>query len=927
MSLDYILHFGDDAAVDQRRVGGKGVNLARLTHAGFRVPPGFTVTTDAYGDAITAAGLSDPIAELLRGIDYADMTGLESATASIRELIEAAPVPDDVGAQVRDAYAAFTAACGPSTGGAGAFVAVRSSGTAEDLAETSFAGQHDTYLDVRGADAVLDALRRCWASMWSTRATAYRQQQGIAHDTVRLAVVVQLMVGSEVSGVMFTANPVTAATDEIVVNASYGLGEGIVSGILTPDQFVLAHRGLRLKSTELGSKEVQVVRDAGAGEGVSEQPVGEADRARPSLDEAQLRELADLGRRVQRCYDGIPQDVEWSFAGGDLYLLQSRDVTGAELSWDEELEVPTSWIPEAPDGTVWTRAWSDSVWPGPVTPLFYSIRIEMIVGMHRGAQTLWGTPEIADMRPFRYHKGRTYYNTHVDYGNCATFWPPALRAPELMAMVPPTEHQALMEEPWSWTDLAGVLARIRLLDPDHGPFRCWNVNYAAMDRAAEALGLGPEEVAQLDDDELKEHLDSRILAQKEWIEDIWTTFFLFMPIVMSTLMKMVGTWYRGTNPMIFTDLITGLPRHTITLAENVRLWELAEVIRSSPELRSLFEANEGSAFFDALQGSEEGRAFAAQYAQFVEEFGHRGHAERDMRYLRRAENPAIDYANFKSLLTAESVAPDAMMAELIARREAAQAAMEESIRGQTLAGLRIEAFRLVHDWILKFFMFRDDERHHTDRITMSKKWPTLEIARRLQERGVIEGDEFWFLSKTELYRLLDGGPRTRLTDARIAGRRRNYERVEQGSSPPMYLQDHSYPALDAPAVEQEAVDGVYTGLGTSRGEVSGTARVIPTQADIGRVRKGDILVTASTDPGWTPVFLVLSGLVLETGGMLCHGSCISREYGIPAVQLPGAMGIIEDGATITINGDTGAITLVTEPDGAAAEAQPAASPA
>jgi pyruvate,water dikinase len=226
---------------------------------------------------------------------------------------------------------------------------------------------------------------------------------------------------------------------------------------------------------------------------------------------------------------------------------------------------------------------------------------------------------------------------------------------------------------------------------------------------------------------------------------------------------------------------------------------------------------------------------------------------------------------------------------------------------------------MAHDWILRFFVFRDDERHHTDRITMSKKWPTLEIARRLTERGVIEGDEFWFLSIKELYKLLDGAPRTRLHDAMIAGRRANYDAVDkEGFVPPMYLQGYQYPQLDTPAAEVEAVDGVYPGLGTSRGQVTGRARVIATQADIGRVQKGDILITHATDPGWTPVFMVLSGLVLETGGMLCHGSCISREYGIPAVQLAGAMTHIPDGATITIDGDLGTVTLVEVPEPAAA---------
>jgi pyruvate,water dikinase len=904
--MAYVLPLADPKASLLETSGGKGSSLARLVQAGLQVPGGFVVTSEAYWKFISENQLQATIMKLMGSVDDSDRNQVEEQTAKIRASIVASPIPKAMARDIVKAYEAL---------GEQLFVAVRSSGTAEDLAEASFAGQHDTYLDIQGNDDVLDAVRRCWASLWTARAVVYRGQKGFDHSAVRLAVVVQEMIASEVSGVMFTANPVTAATDELVINASYGLGEGIVSGMVEPDQFVLKHNGLRIKAVEVGSKQLRVVRDAQTGHGVTSEPVPEPDRARLSLDAHQVQLVGKLGRRVQALYDGMPQDIEWALANGNLYLLQSRDITGVDFSWDEELEVPTSLTPEPDDNTIWTRAWGDAVFPGPVTPFFYSMRVEGFWRCHRWAQTLWGMPQIGALHLTKYHRGRVYYNTSIDYGDCATFVPPFLRLPDtpLMAMIPAPDQEALAAEPWSWTSLLNLAARIRVLDRDHGLQAAWKNLSAQFERAEEALGPGPEAIAELDDQELEEYFDSRCHKQWEWWEDHWSQFFLFLPLVMSALQYMVNEWYHGTNPGIFTDLFTGLPPTTATLRETTKLWELSELIRNDEELRSLFAKHEDGAFFQALAGYEQGRAFLARYSEFLAEFGHRGQAERDIRYDRRIENPAIDYASFKVLLSGESVRPDATFADQVARRDAAKADMEASISKQPLALLKIEAFRLVQDWLLKLFVVRDNERHHTDRYTMSKKWAVSEIKRRLEERGVLQGDDMWFLSKREVYKLLDGAPRTRLIDARIAGRQRNWQLLRDGYIPPMYLQDNHFIDLDTPA-SLETSDGVYKGKPMSQGEVTGIARVIPNQEEIGRVQKGDIMVCDSTDPGWTPAFFVISGLVVQTGGVLSHAACLSREYGLPAVQLPGAVALIEDGTTIAVNGNTGSVRIVARPE-------------
>jgi rifampicin phosphotransferase len=224
---------------------------------------------------------------------------------------------------------------------------------------------------------------------------------------------------------------------------------------------------------------------------------------------------------------------------------------------------------------------------------------------------------------------------------------------------------------------------------------------------------------------------------------------------------------------------------------------------------------------------------------------------------------------------------------------------------------KIRIFKLVLHHVYRFLQVRDDERHYIDRITWSKKKALLEISRRLIDRGVLDNpDDYFFLSKQELYELLNGRRDDRLTRAKIAGRRANFERFDKKLViPPAFLQCGERIDLEQKSDINVKTDGVLRGLGTSRGTISGPARIIKSLEEIGRIKQGDILVCQATDPGWTPVFLVIAGLVLETGGMLAHGSCLSREYGLPAVQLRNAMNLITEGAMITVDGETGSVTV------------------
>lgn len=914
--MPLVLAFSDRDADTPQLVGGKGANLGRLTQAGFPVPPGSTVTTKAYDQFIAANTLAEVIAGHLAKIDYTMADTVETQAAAIRQAIIQAPMPPQLTKAISDAYAAL---------GDNPFVAVRSSGTAEDLEAASFAGQHDTYLDIRGTDAVVDAVKRCWASLWTARAVAYRQQKGFAHQEVGIAIVIQTMVESEISGVMFTANPMTTAVDEIVINASYGLGEAIVSGIVTPDLFVIDRKDLHVRRAVLGSKEVKIVRDPARSHGVVEQHVDQADQERPCLTDDQLARLASMGQRVARYYEDYPQDIEWGFAGDEFYLLQSRDITGVEFSWDEDLDAFQNVAKD--DQQIWTRSWADATWTGRITPLFYSARAENAQFIRQHMAGVWGLEGYGQKRIFKFHRGFVYYGSETDYLSLTRILHPSFRTDELLENLPPDMRDNIRKESFSWLEVAKMLLRIQQWDKSYLPWNnfrhVYNNVFEDAAAVADANGLPPAKIALLSDESLKEYCDARNKKERDWVRSFWTTFYFSTPMVMGLFTHMVERWLGETDPQVKADLLTGSRIPTITEVANKELVELAKEINAEPWLAKIFDATPGAAFFDAVRAHPKGAAFSAKYDAFIARHGHRGHADRDIFFERRADNPSLDYTALSSLRGADHEEAERKVEAVIARREELTERMVAKLKLMPFGDLRAQAFVWLQDWLVTFWRFRDDQRAHVDRATYSQRLAYKELGKRLLERGIIpQPEDYYMFSMRELFAMLDRGRMTRLDKAKLKARRFNYDNFRVGFNPPKYMIGDQYADL-------EAIDSgdanVLKGVGMSRGKVTGTARVIASLTDIGRVQKGDILVTVATDPGWTPVFVALSGLVLETGGMLAHGACISREYGIPAVQTAGCMQKIQDGDTITVDGDMGVVTIHSnDDDGAIATLEAAA---
>lgn len=888
-------------------VGGKGASLGKMVKADFPVPPGFAITTDGYAEFIRANKLDEVVNNALKDIDYANLDQVEKQTGKIREAIIKGSIPVSLSGEIVKAYSKL---------GDKPYVAVRSSGTAEDLVGASFAGQYETFLDVCGEESLLESIRKCWASMWTSRVTTYRHNNGLEKAATGIAVVVQMMVDAEVAGVMFVGNPMNARADEIVINASWGLGETVVSGSVTPDEYIIG-RDPRVKRYSLGSKELRVTKDIKAGKGTTKEHVPAILRERFTLTDEETVKLAELGRKVKDYYGGLPQDIEWAWSKGKFYLLQSRPVTGVDFTWEEDLDLWPS-LPEEED-RIWTRTWADEVWTGPITPLMWSIRGTWMRDGGTVNFRAFGMGELGNLRLYKYSRGTVYYNTRADELIAEYCLPPSLREP-LLINLHPSQIEKVMNAPF---DLGRTLKMYLMIEKDHPTMGIGvfipnqpgltreQVREMRRHRVKTAEFLTEEQLRSLTDTELRDKIwEYNYVFAAGLAMGAWGRIFIYPPVIRTVLKGVLKYWYTGSNKNAFIEILSGLPWRTEQFYDDYGIWKLANIVRNSEKLTALLYKFEGAMFFEELKKHEEGNVFLSEYDKFLELNFYRGHADRDMYFPRRIEDPGLDYIAIRLLATADNLEDPMERADkLNQRREAAIAEVIENLAQQPLGDLKVPIFKWLLNYSMRFFSGRDDSRPVSDIVTWQKKLPIRELGRRTVERGLLEGErDFYFLSLLELCDLLAGTLSKELARAKVAGRRKAFDRfVNHEEDPPTFLQ--GYFPLDSGQVTGVVSGTVHKGIGTSPGTVMARAKIIPTQQDIGRLEKGDILVCHGTDPGWASAFSIVSGVVAQTGGMLAHFSCLSREYGLPAVSLPHAMKLIKDGSTITVDGDKGEVRL------------------
>lgn len=903
LNMTHILRIDEIKPGNVARVGGKGAGLASLVRAGLPVPPGFVVLTSVYEESLRRNGLENRLTRLLADVNLTQPVQADQQAARIRRLIVNQPIDLEAVAAIGKAYDAL---------GVDVPVAVRSSGTAEDTVQASFAGLHDTYLHINGVDAVVDAVRRCWASMWTARALAYRHSAGFEHLQARMAVVVQCMIDADASGVMFTANPLNSRTDEFVVNSSWGLGEGLVSGILVPDEIVLDSRTLDVRRRSIGSKEVSVVRNPDTGVGTVTLPVEATRREACSLGDADLLALGKLGQRVTAYHEGLPQDIEWALSGGELYLLQSRPVTGVEFTWDEDLDAWQT-IPED-DNTVWTGGWAAEFWSGPITPLFYSLRAREMWARNTRIYSVLGFEDLMQLRWMKYRRGTAFYNTEIDSRLYKYLLPKALRGGAL-GYHPPEMREKIAGDPMDLNRCLEALGSLYTTRPELGLHR-WGATLRRFmeEKVDHAIFASRETLRKWTDQQVREYALSQVKLADEFLELTALGAYVHAKPVISLLSLMLKKWCSTADAFTLQELISGLPKPSLLSEEIKELWHLAHDVRRSELLTRLFQAHPGKAFVEAARSEPGASEFVTSYQKFLARHGHNGHSYRDIYFNRRIEDSSLDYESIRLLLKADdAVAPEELEARLVRKREAATARVLASIRSTAFGPVKAIAFKVVHKWVLDFLLLRDDWRHSVNRVTLAKKWAFKELGLRAFERGRLETErDFYFLSEQELYDVLDGRAPAALVRAKVASRSRVFDSfLAHRESPPAFLKGTV--AFDPEeAADASSEEGTFKGTSISRGLARGPARVVADLQEIGRIAPGDILICNSTDPAWAPVFPVIAGLVLETGGMLSHGACLSREYGLAAVQLRQAMQRISDGTIIEVSGETGQVRVIEQ---------------
>lgn len=903
----FIRTLDEVGADDLALVGGKGANLGELVGAGVPVPDAFCVTTEAYRRFLADNRLLAPVLALLDTIDFEHPSAIEAGASSIRAMLHAAPIPMEVEREIVAAYAALQARTGAS-------VSVRSSATAEDLPGTSFAGQQDTYLHVVGADAVVDAVRRCWASLWTGRAVAYRHQQGFAHETVLLAVVVQEMFPSEVSGVLFTANPVTSNPGEFFLDAGWGLGEAIVSGQVNPDQLVVAKGSLQVVDRQVNDKLVMTVADE-SGQGSTTVPVPEDRRCVQALPDELVRELCILGQRIEDHY-GFPQDIEWGYAQGRFAVLQAREITGADLDFGHELETwktPAALAGMYDEEHVWSRAYSDEVQTGPSTPSFYTYLQLGMTHLKVAALRMTGTSEFEGLSPdhfldfpyFRWYGARAYYNLTFERERIRRFIPPFARDDAALWPFPAEERDEIAGLPFDWQQFVSTLWKLHTDRHDISLLGTTRVVYEHLERWTDEEDAFWQRF-DLDHASVEEIFAAQLASRSgsRFGENVVLPFTIYLFVLPAALETLCERWLDDEDGRIYSRLVGGL--QTKTGEENIAVWKLSRSIRASARLAHLVATEDPDDVLAALDLDEDGRRFRTELDAFLATYGHRGGAERDAYHPRWRHRPGLVFQTVRPLLTLEDhESPEAHELRL---RELMSTTKAECIR-RLAAGPQGALQAPFFEWFVRlvqdYCYYRDFERFYNDKTMSRSRDLYAAIAVRFVAAGLLTvADDVFFLGRQEMLAADRGELTARQIALRVRSRRRVYEKYSR-REPPKYLR--GWHAFDD---DQLAEEGTLRGIGASSGTVTGRARVCRDLSDIARVQRGDILVTVATDPGWTTVFSIIGGVVVETGGVVAHAVMISREYGLPCVSNLGrACELIPDGATITIDGTAGRVLI------------------
>ena len=861
----YVLGFQEIDRTQVAVVGGKGAHLGELSRIeGIRVPPGFCVTTDAFQRVMAEAPSSDDRLDRLSRLKPDDREAIRTLSAEIRQTLERIAVPDDLAAAITRPLARL---------GEQAVYAVRSSATAEDLPTASFAGQQDTYLNVTGPAAILQHVSRCWASLFTERAVTYRLRNGFDQRKVHMAVVVQQMVFPQAAGILFTADPVTGNRKVASVEASFGLGEALVSGLVNADVYKV--RDGEVVASAIATKRLAI--HASPAGGTQEQAIEPERQEQPALTDAQVVRLAQLGRRIEAHF-GRPQDIEWCLVDEGFQIVQSRPITTL-------FPIP---VPAAGDreNHVYVSVGHQQMMTDPMKPLGLSLfQLTALPPMHEAG-------------------GRLFVDVTQRLAS------PASRAGllELLGKSDPLIGDAL-QTILDRDDFIPSLA-------DEGP------GGAPTGDAPPPIETDPAIVA-----ELIERTQASIAALKRDIrpksgsalldfiladiQELKRILFdpqshqVFMSAMEATwwLNEQLEEWLGEKNA---ADTLTQSVPHNVTSEMGLALLDVADAIRPHPEVVAFLEHVEDEDFLDELTNLPGGPEARDAIRAFLDEYGMRCVGEIDITKPRWSERPTtlvpVILGNVKNF---ERGAGERRFEQ--GRQEAWAKEQEVLERLQALpdGARKAEETKRKIDRVRTFIGYREYPKYGMVSRYFVYKQVLLEEAERLVQADVLrEKEDIFYLTFRELHDVVCANQ----VDDQLIDRRRDAFRSYQALTPPRVLTSDgeviagAYRRDDVPA-------GALVGLPVSAGTIEGRARVVLDMAEAD-LETGDILVTAYTDPSWTPLFVAIKGLVTEVGGLMTHGAVIAREYGLPAVVgVEGATRLIRDGQRIRVHGTDGYVEV------------------
>jgi rifampicin phosphotransferase len=860
----YVLGLGEIDQTQAALVGGKGAHLGELARIeGIRVPAGFCVTTDAFRRIMTTVPRIEDQLDRLSRLGRRDREAIGALSAEIRRALEGIAIPDDLAAAITRPLARL---------GGPAACAVRSSATAEDLPTASFAGQQDTYLNVVGPAAILRHVSWCWASLFTERAVTYRVRNGFDHRKVAMAVVVQQMVFPRAAGILFTADPVTSNRKVASIEASFGLGEALVSGLVNPDVYRVRDGAVVTRAVAIKQLAIQAA-PAGGTQALAIEP---ARQQQPALTDAQILRLAQLGRRIEAHF-GYPQDIEWCLADGEFWIVQSRPITTL---------FP---IPETSDqeNHVYVSVGHQQMMTDPMKPLGLS---------------LW---QLTAARPMFEAGGRLFVDVARELGS------PASRARIVQALGG--------SDPLIGDALQAILDRGDFIPalPDDGPGGTPAGGGPApieTDPAivAELIERGQASIAALRRDIRAKSgpaLLDFILADIQELKRI-----LFDPRSLQVIMAaMRATWWLNEHVQAWlgeknaADVLTQSVPDNVTSEMGLALLDVADVIRPHPDVVAFLRRVEDESFLDDLPALAGGQEASDAIQAYLDRYGMRCVGEIDITRPRWSERPTmlvpLILGNVKNF---EPGAGERRFEQ--GRQEAREKEQELVARVRTLpdGARKAEEVKRMIDRVRTFIGYREYPKYHMVSRYFAYKQALLNEAERLVHAQVLaEREDIFYLRLAELEDVV----RTDQADEQLIRQRQDAFRSYQALTPPRVLTSDgevvagTYRRTDIPA-------GALVGLPVSAGTVEGRARVILDLAEAD-LEAGDILVTAYTDPSWTPAFVAIKGLVTEVGGLMTHGAVIAREYGLPAVVgVEHATRLIRDGQRIRVHGSDGYVEVL-----------------